>query len=299
MSAMTDDIHHPFLDHLVTVLALLDHHSPDVGILYQAPHYDGPHTRQTDAILCSLDALTHRLRSAEDALLDLRMREDVPEPPTKRRRKESNSEGEAISLGLAICADTSPVVDDRDNKQNNHPGGRPVFSDCIDTSIADLGEPASPTPPPDVPLLSTSAASTPESPMTRSPGPGQSLEIVYRPLFMTEDASLTRMQAFEVVRVCTAVANGDLSQKIIAPCAHGGPLMGHLASVLNDMVDSLRACTMELTGVLREYAQGKYCRQALVLQPSGDWHRLTVATNKLGSRLHRCTDAAELAYASN
>jgi len=294
---MSDDTQQPFLDHLVAVLALLEvgHDAPDV----EALHYDGPRSWQTDSILRSLGALARRVHTAEVSLHDLQTRRDLIDRPVKKRRTQADSEGESIRLGLAIyTSEISSPGGDHDDKQNHRQVDRPVLSDCINTSVADLGELPTPAPSPDVPALGASAASSPESPMILSPSPALTADIVYRPSFMTDDTSLTRMQALEVVRVCSAVASGDLSQKIIAPCARGGPLMGHLAIVLNDMVDSLRACAMELTSVLREYAQGKYCRQALVLQPSGDWHRLTVAANKLGSRLHKCSDAAELACGS-
>ncbi|EMD36068.1 hypothetical protein CERSUDRAFT_96293 [Gelatoporia subvermispora B] len=246
MTTVADDSQRPFLDHLVTVLAVLeaDHGVPAVDAFQQVLHYDGPRSWQMDSILRSLDNLSHRVRSAEDTLRDLRMKEDISDRPVKKRRKEVNGEGEGIRLALAICtSDNSSRIESQEERQNHLLMDRPVLSDCINTSITDLGESPSPTPSPDVPALSPSAASTPESPMVLSPSPALAADIIYRPLFMPEDASLTPMQAFEVVRVCTAVASGDLSQKIIAPWAHGGPLMGHLASILNDMARLLPLLT--------------------------------------------------------
>ncbi len=92
----------------------------------------------------------------------------------------------------------------------------------------------------------------------------------------------------EVARVISAVAEGDLSQKI--PLEIGGrPVRGeflHIGKIVNTMVDQLRAFAAEVTRVAREVGiEGKLGGQAKVPGVAGTWKDLTENVNGLASNL--------------
>ncbi|MFP2964535.1 HAMP domain-containing protein, partial [Myxococcus sp. 1LA] len=76
-----------------------------------------------------------------------------------------------------------------------------------------------------------------------------------------------------IAKVTTAVANGDLSQKISVE-ARGEIL--ELKSTINTMVDQLRAFAAEVTRVAKEVGtDGKLGGQAAVPGVAGTWKDLT------------------------
>ena len=86
-----------------------------------------------------------------------------------------------------------------------------------------------------------------------------------------------------IALVTTAVANGDLSQKITVD-ARGEIL--ELKSTINTMVDQLRAFAAEVTRVAREVGtEGKLGGQADVKGVSGTWKDLTDNVNLLAGNL--------------
>src|SRR4029079_760558 len=83
--------------------------------------------------------------------------------------------------------------------------------------------------------------------------------------------------------VTTAVANGDLSQKITVE-ARGEIL--ELKNTVNVMVEQLRAFAAEVTRVAREVGtEGKLGGQAEVEGVSGTWKGLTDNVNLMASNL--------------
>ncbi len=92
----------------------------------------------------------------------------------------------------------------------------------------------------------------------------------------------------EVVRVVSAVAVGDLSQKIDVDGADE-PLRGDFlrhARVVNGMVDQLSALGSEVTRVAQEVGvEGKLGAQARVQGVSGSWKELTESVNLMASNL--------------
>jgi HAMP domain-containing protein len=83
--------------------------------------------------------------------------------------------------------------------------------------------------------------------------------------------------------VTTAVAKGDLSQKITVD-ARGEILQ--LKNTINTMVDQLSAFASEVTRVAREVGtEGKLGGQAEVAEVSGTWRRLTENVNQLAGNL--------------
>ena len=92
----------------------------------------------------------------------------------------------------------------------------------------------------------------------------------------------------EVARVISAVASGDLTQKMALEI-EGRPVVGEFlqaANNLNTMVDQLRTFAGEVTRVAREVGtEGKLGGQAVVEGVSGTWLDLTNNVNTMASNL--------------
>jgi signal transduction histidine kinase/DNA-binding response OmpR family regulator/HAMP domain-containing protein len=92
----------------------------------------------------------------------------------------------------------------------------------------------------------------------------------------------------EVARVITAVAEGDLSQKMALEI-DGKPLRGEffrVGTTVNTMVDQLRSFASEVTRVAREVGtEGKLGGQAHVPGVAGTWKGLTDTVNSMASHL--------------
>jgi signal transduction histidine kinase/HAMP domain-containing protein/ActR/RegA family two-component response regulator len=96
-------------------------------------------------------------------------------------------------------------------------------------------------------------------------------------------ASNLTAQVRNIAQVTTAVAKGDLSQKITVD-AQGEIL--ELKSTVNTMVDQLSSFADEVTRVAREVGtEGKLGGQARVRGVSGTWEDLTENVNQLASTL--------------
>jgi len=90
-------------------------------------------------------------------------------------------------------------------------------------------------------------------------------------------------QVRNIAQVTTAVAQGDLSQKITVDAR--GEIF-QLKSTINKMVDQLSAFAAEVTRVAREVGtEGRLGGQAEVEGVSGTWKRLTESVNQLASNL--------------
>jgi HAMP domain-containing protein/signal transduction histidine kinase/DNA-binding response OmpR family regulator len=92
----------------------------------------------------------------------------------------------------------------------------------------------------------------------------------------------------EVGRVLDAVADGDLSQKMVLQI-EGQPVKGEFARIgatVNAMVDQLSAFAAEVTRVAREVGtEGQLGGQARVKGVSGVWKDLTDSVNQMASNL--------------
>ncbi|MGH3356821.1 MAG: HAMP domain-containing protein, partial [Nocardioidaceae bacterium] len=96
-------------------------------------------------------------------------------------------------------------------------------------------------------------------------------------------ASNLTEQVRAIANVTTAVANGDLSQKIYVD-ARGEIL--ELKTTINSMVEQLSAFASEVTRVAREVGiEGRLGGQAEVFGVSGTWARLTESVNELAGNL--------------
>ncbi len=90
-------------------------------------------------------------------------------------------------------------------------------------------------------------------------------------------------QVRNIAKVTTAVANGDLSQKITVDVK--GEIL-ELKNTINTMVDQLRAFASEVTRVAKEVgSEGKLGGQAQVPGVSGTWKELTDNVNSMASNL--------------
>ncbi|MFN3653540.1 MAG: HAMP domain-containing protein [Armatimonadota bacterium] len=86
-----------------------------------------------------------------------------------------------------------------------------------------------------------------------------------------------------IARVVTAVANGNLKQKLVFE-AKGE--IAELAETINDMIDTLQAFADQVTTVAREVGiEGKLGGQASVPGASGTWRDLTENVNRLAANL--------------
>jgi HAMP domain-containing protein/signal transduction histidine kinase/CheY-like chemotaxis protein len=96
-------------------------------------------------------------------------------------------------------------------------------------------------------------------------------------------ASNLTTQVRGIVKVVTAIANGDLSQKFVLE-AKGE--VAALAETINSMTDTLRIFADEVTGVAREVGiEGKLGGQAKVPRAAGTWRDLTDNVNQLAGNL--------------
>ncbi|NUS54826.1 MAG: HAMP domain-containing protein, partial [Streptomycetaceae bacterium] len=96
-------------------------------------------------------------------------------------------------------------------------------------------------------------------------------------------ASNLTSQVRNIAHVATAVARGDLSQKITVE-AKGE--VAALAEVINTMVDTLSAFADEVTRVAREVGtEGMLGGQARVANVAGTWKDLTDNVNSMASNL--------------
>jgi signal transduction histidine kinase/CheY-like chemotaxis protein/HAMP domain-containing protein len=116
---------------------------------------------------------------------------------------------------------------------------------------------------------------------------------------VNELASNLTGQVRNIAQVTTAVAKGDLSQKITVD-ARGEIL--ELKSTVNTMVDQLSGFAAEVTRVAREVGtEGRLGGQAEVRGVSGTWRHLTENVNQLASTLTtqlRAISAVSTAVAS-
>ena len=96
-------------------------------------------------------------------------------------------------------------------------------------------------------------------------------------------ASNLTVQLRDVSKVATAIANGDLTQKITVDVK--GEIL-QIKNVINTMVDQLSSFAAEVTRVAREVGtEGKLGGQAAVKGVAGTWRDLTDSVNSMGGNL--------------
>src|SRR5438034_3287790 len=96
-------------------------------------------------------------------------------------------------------------------------------------------------------------------------------------------ASNLTAQVSDIARVATAIANGDLGQKITVNVK--GEIL-QLKETINKMVDNLNTFAGEVTRVAKEVGtEGKLGGQAEVKGVAGTWKDLTDNVNTMASNL--------------
>ena len=215
---------HPFLSHLVALLSICDlEPSPKASPGTHAillPRYEGPGDPQTDAIERSLARIVHRMRLAEEKL-------GAVHPWTPR-----------CDFGY----DTEP-----DDDYLNRPSGQDLIADPVDVAPKvsqpkDFGSPRTPRlmriSPEGLQHISRPGHGTsPDDSVLIVPPAALSAAAVESSMSAVEELRLLKAQVSDVARVCKAVADGDLTQKITVPVQ--GPVMVQLKDVINTMVDKL------------------------------------------------------------
>jgi len=275
---------HPFLSHLVALLSIYDLEpnpmasagSPAIPL----PRYEGPRDLQTDAIERSLVNIAHRMCLAEEKLeavhpwtprrdfdYDTEPGDDhLNRTPTARKSsqdlsvdpfdlapkvsqlKEFKSVRAPIPLqifleGLQHALDPAKFLPLRT------PGGSAVYSPPSSAHSSPYQCPTCRRP--FAPRTETpSFQPSPDgSPLVVPPGP-LSVAAFESGMSAVEELRLLKAQVSDVARVCKAVADGDLTQRITVPVQ--GPVMVQLKDVINIMVDKLGQFAKEITRVSLE-----------------------------------------------
>ncbi|MFL5845106.1 MAG: HAMP domain-containing protein, partial [Solirubrobacteraceae bacterium] len=107
----------------------------------------------------------------------------------------------------------------------------------------------------------------------------------WRDLTVSVNSMATNLtdQVRQIAQVTTAVANGDLTQKVTVE-AKGE--VAALAETINDMTDTLRTFAEQVTGVAREVGTlGRLGGQADVPGVAGTWKDLTESVNSMATNL--------------
>jgi HAMP domain-containing protein len=119
----------------------------------------------------------------------------------------------------------------------------------------------------------------------RRPGRGQGRRGTWRDLTESVNGMASNLtdQVRQIANVTTAVANGDLSQKVTVE-ARGE--VAALADTINSMTDTLRTFADQVTGVAREVGtEGVLGGQADVPGAAGTWKDLTESVNCMATNL--------------
>lgn len=171
-----------------------------------------------------------------------------------------------------------------------HACGHPV----VDASVEN-GSPASNnTPPPPLairanrlPASSSSSAARPGSGLSSrstESSPSTSSSCASSNMTAEKELELLKAQVQDIMRVCKAVATGDLTQKIIVPVE--GPTMVELKDIINGMVDQLSVFATEVERVSLEVGtRGILGGQIVVPGSEGSWALLVKVVNRLAGNL--------------
>ena len=268
------------------------------------PRYEGPRDLQTDAIERSLAKIAYRMRSAEEKLgavhpwtprRDFEYDTDSDDDqlngtPTFRRpshdlTRDPFDQAPDVSHFKAPKSARAPSPMQISLEGLQHVSDPTIFQRLgTPGSSSILSSPASTRPSPyhcptcrrPVPLnVKTSsinghsvsgAESMPSSagsPLVVPPGP-LSAAAFESGMSAVEELRLLKAQVQDVARVCKAVADGDLTQKITVPVQ--GPVMVQLKDVINTMVDKLGQFAKEVTRVSLEVGTEGY-----VVPPRANW----------------------------
>lgn len=241
--------HDPFIEHLTAILAIYE---GGQSLKAQIPQYDGVQTTATEGILSSIKSIATRMYKAEELLRD----ENVMHAATTSKKRRSEQYISSFSQGHhtgfttfdrppppeAMNIDLEQLPDPREAMSmagwtypSTESVSKPQLIDRDCDSVACptcgrvFGDHAIPN--------STAFATSNSSPMIVPTGGALALASFESGMSAVEELRLLKAQVEDVARVCQAVAEGDLSQKITVLVQ--GPVMSKLKDVINGMVNFL------------------------------------------------------------
>ncbi|KAK0462455.1 uncharacterized protein EV420DRAFT_1524924 [Desarmillaria tabescens] len=266
----------PFRKHLIALLSIYALGPSSTPV----PKYDGPINWETGSILRSLEDFAKRMYTAEHALSSVYAREkqaslvsalesDV-ETISKPRSPGPPSIDLHISQGPSLVNNmptlSTPPVPIVDTMQCPRCGTWTTDSGTIYR------------------ISSSSVHIPPGSPSVVATGGPLDIAARVSGMSAVEELKLLKDQVQDVARVCNAVANGDLSQKITVDVR--GEVMIKLKDAINTMVERLGQFAKEVTRVSQEVGtEGKLGGQAFVPGVEGTWQELTDVVNILAGNL--------------
>ncbi|KAK0506475.1 two-component histidine kinase Le.nik1-like protein [Armillaria luteobubalina] len=276
----------PFRSHLI---ALLSAYALGPGS-FSLPKYTGPSDWQTDSILGTLSDFAGRMNRAEKALWSLgtdskqvsaikattmtapptTVPTRAPVAPTSINLHDLSSSDSAPSFfhkNIPVhAADESPAP----------PVAEFVYCPTCSTRFTDSNLVKR--------MSSFGIKPSPNSPLIVAPSGPLATVAVESGLSAVEELKLLKDQVQDVARVCNAVANGDLSQKITVQVR--GAVMVSLKDAINTMVEKLGKFAKEVTRVSQEVGtEGRLGGQAVVPDVEGTWQELTDVVNNLAANL--------------
>ncbi|KAK0444528.1 two-component histidine kinase Le.nik1-like protein [Desarmillaria tabescens] len=280
----------PFRSHLIALLSVYS-----LGLsTAPLPKYNGPTDWQTDSILRSLADFSSRMYAAEKAIHGVDKQERQKCDPKRSTSSPETDPSKARSLApTSINLGDLRTPHDPSSFFNDDFLGPPVeaaaTSSAPPTSSPEyISCPRCGTRTTDprtihkISSFSTRISSGSPSVVTI----GGPLDIAARVSGMSavEELKLLKDQVQDVARVCNAVANGDLSQKITVEVR--GEVMVKLKDAINTMVEKLGQFAKEVTRVSQEVGtEGKLGGQAFVPGVEGTWQELTDVVNVLAGNL--------------
>jgi HAMP domain-containing protein len=230
----------PFLAHLVLILSIYQFDLPRSPI----PRYDGPSTWQTDNILRALNTISNRMYTAEDTLAFIKASENWENNLDAKKRHglgdipQPSNPSAELSQGSLSSAPPFPSFNVATSLKTSSSSGTPLV--------------VPPSPP------SNTAFETDKS--------------------AVDELRLVKAQVSDIVRVCDAVARGDLSHKITVPVQDA--FMAKVKDVINGMVDKLVQFAKEVTRVSHEFGtQCIFGGHACMDGVQGIWADLTINLN--------------------
>ncbi|KAF2093486.1 two-component osmosensing histidine kinase [Rhizodiscina lignyota] len=115
----------------------------------------------------------------------------------------------------------------------------------------------------------------------------QNYEQLKRELVKNQQANLAFQKALrEIGSIITAVANGDLSKKVLIHAKELDPEITKFKRTINKMVDQLQEFAQQVTRLAKEVGtEGKLGGQAVVPDVSGIWAELTMNVNLMAENL--------------
>ncbi|PBL01519.1 hypothetical protein ARMGADRAFT_1007506 [Armillaria gallica] len=276
----------PFRSHLI---ALLSAYALGPGSL-SLPKYTGPSDWQTDSILRTLSDFAGRMNRAEKALWSLgtdskqvsAIKATTMAAPSTTTSTRAPAAPTSINLDDLSSSDSAPSFFHKNipvhaaDVSSASPVAEFVYCPTCSTRFTDSDLVKR--------MSSFGIKPSPNSPLIVTPSGPLATVAVESGLSAVEELKLLKDQVQDVARVCNAVANGDLSQKITVEVR--GAVMVSLKDAINTMVEKLGKFAKEVTRVSQEVGtEGRLGGQAVVPDVEGTWQELTDVVNNLAANL--------------